>query len=267
MAAEVDAPRGASSLRPAMVKIYGFFHAFGMIDMSPFVVKVATWCRLVGVEHSLHGGDRNKAPKGKLPYVEVDGEVLCDSTHIVRRLSAKHRDLDEGLTDYERALSRAFQSMIEEHLYFVSLTLRWQDDRGWAVLQPEFAQYLKTQGVPGLLTGPLTRVVRGKVKDAARGQGMGRHSVAEIEAAGVELIDALATFLGEKPYALGDAPRTLDATLWAFLYSIHDSPFENAVKERLKSKANLVAYVERVRERYWSESKPAAEGEGAAATA
>lgn len=250
-----------------MVKIYGFFHAFGMIDMSPFVVKVATWCRLAGVEHSLHEGDRNKAPKGKLPYVEVDGEVLCDSSHIIKRLSAKHRDLDEGLTDYERALSRAFQSMIEEHLYFVALTLRWQDDRGWAVLQPEFARYLKTQGVPGLLAGPLTRVVRGKVRDAAKSQGMGRHSVAEVEAAGVELVDALATFVGEKPYALGDTPRALDATLWAFLYSNHDAPFENAVKARLKSKANLVAYIERVRERYWSETKPAAKGEGAAATA
>ncbi len=248
-----------------MVKIYGFFHAFEMIDLSPFVVKVATWCKLAGVEHSLHAGDRNKAPKGKLPYVEVDGEVLCDSSHIIKRLSEKHRDLDEGLTDYERALSRAFQSMVEEHLYFVVLTLRWHDDRGWAVLRPEFARYLKTAGVPGLVTGPLTGFIRGKVRDAAKAQGVARHTVAEVEAMGVELIDALATFVGEKPYALGDSPRTLDATVWAFLYALHDAPFENAVKARLKSKPNLVAYVERVRERCWSDAKPAAKGEEARA--
>jgi hypothetical protein len=32
---------------------------------------------------------------------------------------------------------------------------------------------------------------------------------------------------------------------------IHDGPFETGVKAHLRGRANLVAYVERVRERHW----------------
>lgn len=237
-----------------MLTIHQFDPAFGLIDLSPFVVKLATWCRMAGVAYRFAPGDPRKAPKGKIPYVvDDDGTVMGDSTLIIRHLAKKHGDLDAGLSARDRAIARAVQSMIEEHLYFTTLYLRWQDDRGWAVMGPELARFLAAEGgVPGFLGGAVAGVVRGQVKKSLRGQGMGRHSLAEVEAAAVELVEALAELVGDGPWLLGDAPRTVDATVWAFLYGLHDAPFQSAPRDRLKALPTLVAYVERGRERYWS---------------
>jgi glutathione S-transferase len=48
-------------------------------------------------------------------------------------------------------------------------------------------------------------------------QGMGKRPREEMIARAIEEIDAIAALLGDKPYALGDRPCTLDATLYGFL--------------------------------------------------
>lgn len=236
-----------------MITIHQFSPSLGMIDLSPFVVKLATWCRMAGVDFRFAPGDPRKAPKGKIPYiVDEDGSVLGDSAMIIRHLSKKHGDLDAGLSPRDRALSRAIQSMVEEHMYFTTLFLRWQDERGWTVMAPALKQLLSGPGgPPAFLAGPISGLVRGKVKKSLQGQGTGRHSTAEVEALGIEIVEALNELIGAGPWVLGDAPRTIDATVWAFLYSLHDAPFDNAVRARLKALPDLVAYVERGRARYW----------------
>ncbi len=232
--------------------LYGFAPALGLIDLSPFVAKVATWCRLAGVEYTLARGDSRKAPKSKLPYLDDDGQRIADSSAIIAHLSRKHRDLDEGLDARDRAVATAFKGMVEEHLYFTSMYLRWQDDRGWAVFGPNLREYLRRDGgVPGFATGLVSGMVRKQVIRSLYGQGTGRHSVAEVEALGIGHLDALSSYLGDREYLLGDVPRSIDATVWAFLYGIHDGPFETGVKAHLKRLPNLVAYVERIRERFW----------------
>lgn len=234
-----------------MLTIYGFGSAFGLVDMGPFVVKVAAWCRLAGVEYALKQGDPRKAPKAKLPYVDDDGTIVADSTAIIAHLSKKHRDLDAGLSDRDRAVATAFKAMVEEHLYFTSMYLRWKDERGWAVFAPVFRENLARGGVPGFATGLVANLVRKQVGKTLHAQGTGRHSLAEVEAVAITHLDALSEYLGDREYFLGDAPRSIDATVWAFLYMILDGPFETGVKAHLKGRANLVAYVERVRERFW----------------
>lgn len=238
-----------------MITLHQFNPALGMIDLSPFVVKLATWCRMAGVEYRFAPGDPRKAPKGKIPYiVDEDGAALGDSAIIIKHLAKKHGDLDAGLAPRDRALGRAVQSMIEEHMYFTVLYLRWQDDRGWAVMRPALSHLLSNGGgVPGFLAGTVSDLVRGKVKKNLQGQGTGRHSVAEVEGMAIDLLESLSEIIGEGPWVLGDAPRTVDATAWAFLYGVHDAPFDNAVRAKLKSLPNLVAYVERGRARYWSD--------------
>jgi glutathione S-transferase len=234
-----------------MLTLYGFGPAFGLVDMSPFVVKVAAWCRLAGVTYALKQGDPRKAPKGKLPHIDDDGALVADSTAIIAHLSEKHRDLDAGLSARDRAVATAVKAMVEEHLYFTSMYLRWQDERGWAVFAPTFRESLRRGGVPGFATGLVANMVRKQVGKTLRAQGTGRHSLAEIEAIAITHLDALSELLGDQEYFLGDAPRSIDATVWAFLYMIHDGPFETGVKAHLKGRANLVAYVERVREGFW----------------
>lgn len=234
-----------------MIKVYGFSPANGLPDLSPFVLKVATYLRMIGVPYELLGGDARKAPKQKLPYIDDAGEILADSTFILQYLQKKYKDLDVGLDPQSAALGEAFRALFEEKLYFAMLVLRWQDDGGWARLQPTLVDYMKKSGVPGFLAPIIANQVRKKVQKTGYAQGMGRHSTPEVEAIAVAALDAVATFLGDKPYFLGDKPRTLDATVHAFLWTLSAAAVDRAPAARLKSHANLVRYVERMQTEYW----------------
>lgn len=61
-----------------------------------------------------------RSKKGQLPFVELNGEEIADSTIILRELSQKFgKDLDAGLTSEQRSVSHAMISMIENHLVWV----------------------------------------------------------------------------------------------------------------------------------------------------
>jgi glutathione S-transferase len=59
------------------------------------------------------------APKGKIPYIDDDSEIVADSTFIRWHLEKKYGlDFDAGLTLEQRAIAWAFEKMAEEHLYW-----------------------------------------------------------------------------------------------------------------------------------------------------
>jgi len=59
------------------------------------------------------------SPKGKYPFVRINNETIGDSTLIIGRLKTIFKSsLDEKLTPKELAVSRAFQRLAEEHLYW-----------------------------------------------------------------------------------------------------------------------------------------------------
>src|SRR5580693_2900258 len=107
-----------------MIKLYKFGPAFGLPDASPFVMKVETYLRITGQKYEVATGDVRKAPRAQLPFVDVDGTVIPDSTAIVDHLEAARADkLDAHLTPAQRSVGLAFKSMLEEHLYFGILFL------------------------------------------------------------------------------------------------------------------------------------------------
>ena len=61
--------------------------AFGLRNVSPFCLKVEMALKHLGLEFDVqHEGDPRKTPKGKLPYLIVDGEKLADSELIFEYL-------------------------------------------------------------------------------------------------------------------------------------------------------------------------------------
>ena len=45
-------------------------------------------------------------------------------------------------------MALAFKSMLEEHLYFGVLFMRWASDEGWTVFEPSLREMLGKMGVP-----------------------------------------------------------------------------------------------------------------------
>ncbi|HEY6463438.1 MAG TPA: glutathione S-transferase family protein [Polyangiaceae bacterium] len=236
----------------ATIKVHKFGNAFGMPDSSPFVVKVETYLRMTDQPYEAVTGDIRKAPRKQLPIVTIDGEIVPDSTAIVERLEgARPEKLDAHLDDRQRAVGQAVKSMLEEHLYFSILYMRWVTDEGWAIFEPSLRELLGTMGVPGMLKGVVAGQARKQTVNRTQVQGVGRQPRSEIVAASKKILDSFSTLLGAGPFFFGDRPTTYDATAYAFAVGALCPAFDNEVRKHAASKENLVGYEARLKDKYW----------------
>ena len=65
-----------------MITLYGSGPNFGLPDASPFVTKAETLLRMSKLPFEKALMSFSKAPKGKIPYIEDDGQLLGNSTLI-----------------------------------------------------------------------------------------------------------------------------------------------------------------------------------------
>jgi hypothetical protein len=65
-----------------MITLEGFGPAFGLPDPSPFVTKVEMLLKMAGLPYAVDTTGFNKAPKGKLPYIVDDGEIVAGPSSV-----------------------------------------------------------------------------------------------------------------------------------------------------------------------------------------
>ena len=182
-----------------MITLYTFGPAFGLPDPSPFVTKVEVLLKMANLAYQTDSTGFRRAPKRKLPYIDDDGEQVADSTFIRWHLENKYRiDFDKGLSAEQRAIAWAFEKMAEDNLHWTLVDARWLDEANFAKGPKNFFQ-----NIPAPVRPPMVAFIRRKVKRALQGQGMGRHTGAEIVALGTRSIAAIADFLGPKPFFPG----------------------------------------------------------------
>ncbi|RLA15962.1 MAG: glutathione S-transferase family protein, partial [Gammaproteobacteria bacterium] len=176
-----------------MLEFYQFGPAWGFPDASPFCMKLELWLKMAGIEYvSVIDGDTRKAPKGKIPYIKLDGETIGDSELIIEHLKKKFGDpVDGDLTPAQQAQSHLITRMMHDSFYWVLLHCRWMEESGWQQVRPTLF---------GALPKPLQVIVppliRRSLKKSLHGQGLGRHSREERMQIGRNDIDALDTLLG-----------------------------------------------------------------------
>ncbi|HVY58523.1 MAG TPA: glutathione S-transferase C-terminal domain-containing protein [Xanthobacteraceae bacterium] len=98
-------------------------------------------------------------------------------------------------------------------------------------------------------------VVRRDVRKRLKAHGMGRHSADEIVALGTRSIDAMADFLGTKPFFMGQDPTWIDATMFAFAVGTLCPLFETPLRAAAERHDNLRRYVGRMTARYFPEHR------------
>ena len=210
--------------------------------MSPFCMKVEVYLKLARLPYRRVMGNPRKAPKGKLPYIEHGGVVVCDSAAIIEHLERTSTEpFDAGTTEDEKARAHVIGRLFDEGLYFVALWTRWIDERGWAVVRTVFDDLL-----PAPIRWAVVRMLRRGVASSLIGQGTGRHSPEEIFELGRRDLDALSTLLGDKPYFLGERMRTIDITAYAFLANVVRFDVDMPLRDAALRKNNLVAFVARM---------------------
>jgi glutathione S-transferase len=237
-----------------MLVVHILPEAFGMPSVSPFCAKLVTWLKMADIEHELRVANLQKAPRGKVPWVDLDGEVIPDSELIIQRLGQRFEvDLDSQLDAEQRAQGHALRRMLEEHTYFALVWDRWVDEQRWNdVLKPEVAKL-----VPPALSWLLPGIIRKGVKKQLHQQGIGRHDRATIMAKALADLDAVEGTLGDDSYLLGKQPCSVDATAYGVLGSIAFGPCSPELKSRVTD-SRLGPYCQRMRDRYYSgEDQPA----------
>jgi glutathione S-transferase len=231
-----------------MITLYGYGPAFGLPDPSPFVMKAATLLRMANVEFKLVTGDPRKAPKGKLPWIDDNGVVVADSSLIRVHLErTRAMDFDAGYDAAVRGTAWAFEKLCEDQIYWAIVYDRWLDD---AMFDRGPRQFFNV--IPALLRPLIISMVRRQVRRDLHGQGLARHTPDQVATLACRAIDAVADFLGSKPYLLGDTPCGADASVFPIILNLLCPLFDTPARRHAESHANLVAYTVRMRERYFS---------------
>lgn len=234
------------------VTLRHFGPAFGLPDLSPFCTKLDCYLRMAEIPFESKSGNPQKSPKGKMPFIQHNGQNIADTAHIIDYLKQHFTvTLDDDNTPEQLAQARLLQSTFEEHYYFVMLYFRWQDDAGWHVYKEHIGNVLKSAGVPGLLLGLIMPRLRKGVVKSLHAQGIGRHTRAEVLSLGTELIDAFAVTLGDKPYFLGKTPSTIDATAFGMLSQTLVPPIDSPLKSHASTHTHLKDYVARIQKTYY----------------
>jgi glutathione S-transferase len=229
-----------------MIELLQFPRGPGLMNLSPFCMKAEVFLRLSGLRHRcINDATPLRTPKGKLPVLRDDGKQVADSAAIVAYLQQRYgAQLPRALLEPETPGLLALRRLLEDHLYFAMLWLRWIDGDGWAFTAPVFFGALP----PGV-RHVVPALVRRKIRRDLVGQGMGRHSRDEIVARAVADIGVLAAALGDDPFYAGAEPGAIDATAYAFLANIAWVPVETPVKAAVLAQPHLLQYCERMKAR------------------
>jgi hypothetical protein len=131
------------------VTLFRGFADHGRYVASPFVTKLEARLRIGGMGYRVGSGSVMKAPRRKVPYVEVDftaapghstagsdaasqaaatahrPETLADSALITRRFveDGYLEDLNASLSPVERARDLSVRALLEDRLYFYQVRL------------------------------------------------------------------------------------------------------------------------------------------------
>lgn len=204
--------------------------------VSPFVEKVAQALDYKGLSWQMR---ELKSPAdlkkwnpvtGKMPTVEIDGEMVYDSTFILRRLEELQPDPSLFSEDPAAAAQqRLLEDWSDESLYWYLMALRWADRNKEATFQQISA------GIPGFLK-PIARIViTRKVGGMPATQGLGRLPYEVVVRETGKALDDLVLALAGRPFFFGDRPSVADFAVYGQICTGRSGPtpeFDELLSER-----------------------------------
>jgi len=242
-----------------MVYLFQFTRSPQIPSISPFCLKLESWLKLQGIKYqNVDHKCKHRSKKGMLPFIELNGEEVADSEHIIEVLSKKfEKSMPAELSQEQKNVQHAMITMVENHLH-------------WTIV------HWKTKDVENILKGyklNLQDVLGSKVPASVlnfyfkhsfcrkglkrvRSSGMGALSAEDIENSGKKDLQTLSEMLGEKEFFFGEEPSMLDLVVFSHVGQLVMVDKEHAcsLRDFLEADAkNLVGLVNRVKDRCWGD--------------
>lgn len=223
--------------------VYTFSPAWGLSSSSPFALKLIKWLEIAGLPFQQKFADNpSKGPKGKNPWIEVDGKRIGDTEIIISLLIKQSGfDIEAELSLEQKAISHTIRRMLEEHLHQV---LEWElfmHPAGYTGMREMLATM-----APAFIVAPLLAMMRRHFAKQLHARGIARHSDAVIAEKGKADVDAFEALLGRKPFLFGEHPSMADVTAFGLIAPLARWPMRTPVADYVKTRAKLVDYIERI---------------------
>src|SRR5262245_56318227 len=231
------------------LKLFQFPRMLGIPNISPFCCKLETWLRIAQVPYEIvDTPDPRRGPRGKLPFIEDAGKRIADSSLIIDHLvKTRGVDPDAHLNASQRAVALLVQRTLEEHYAFILAYTHLVRDEG---LRHTGARF---DSVPAIVRPLVGRVVRRRIMRVLWQQGVLRHSHEDIVESALRDWGAVLTVMCDGPFFFGDQATGIDAIVFGALATSVLTPIESPIRDFLRSQPGVVAYADRMRERFFPE--------------
>ncbi|CAH1244488.1 FAXC [Branchiostoma lanceolatum] len=226
---------------PGKVYVHGPTPVKAIPNLTPFGMKLETYLRMADISYEPMYQMSFSGPKGKIPWIEYNGEAMGDSGLILEFLNReKGVDLNQSLSYADKAVSRAFTKMVEENTYWGLIQERWIDN---------YDKIHELIELPWIFLFLRRSAAKDKFRQMMRAHGIGRHSKGEL----VGIIEKdLKAISSTKPYLMGNEPTEVDAAVFGQLSEIvWTTPGSYLHRIVTLDCPNLLAYCNRIKDRYW----------------
>jgi glutathione S-transferase len=227
-----------------MLTLFSWPDLFGVADNNPFGLKVYAFMRLAGLEFEhRHVLDPSAAPRGQLPYLRDDDEIIGDSdaiiTHLTKRFDLR---IDSAHSPGQSNLDFLVRRTLDD-LYWPMSYSRWRDERYW----PDFFAAMRAQH-PEIETSEL-EAARAYNAQRYHFQGIGRYAPEDVYARGIADLRVVADLIGEQGFVFGPQPSTVDAAIYGCVANIFFYDIDTPLKRYVESRPHLVRHCEAIHAR------------------
>jgi glutathione S-transferase len=222
--------------------VYTFSPAWGLPTSGPFGLKLEACLRMLDVPYERRFENNvRKGPKRKSPWIHDGDHVIADTELILEHVQrTRGKQLDTQLSDSDRARAHVLRRMLEEQFHQVFEYELFVLDEGFALLKQ-----LMGPSIPAFARGLVMPMIRRGMQHHLFERGIARHAAQDVAAMGRADVDALATWLGDRPWFITDTPTKADAIAFGLLAVSIRSELPTPVCSYARTKPNLVAFVER----------------------
>jgi glutathione S-transferase len=227
-----------------VVILHGIPRSPTIPSASPFILKLETYLRMAKIKYEYDSTD-SFGPKGKTPWISLNGEHVGDSQLIINFLEKKfEKNLNGSYSEDQLAVATLARVALEEHFFWAAALWTFVFDKAHHIYN--HITHINPKWLIGVFVGR-------KVKKVGWYHGIGRHSQEEIQALASKDIRSVAKILGNKKFLLGDEPCADDAALFGFFAQtqwglLMGSPYQKLVNDELK---NVQEYCVRMKEKFW----------------
>jgi len=234
-----------------------YLHIYGPVwslaSMCPHSLRLETYIRMLKIPFMVDiPSDNTAGPSGCLPYI-TDGPDYGGVSRIFNHLATKYGSkLDEHLSESDRAMSHCICRMIEGPLVAAINASRYGSSGNWKLVRQALRISLPKAFSKTIVNKPVTFAHKRRMLGAVESLGYTADNALD---EGCRDIITLSKLLGTKQFMFGDTPTSVDAAVYGALANIIVPPIESPLKRKALELSNLVHYVERMRQRFFSQLK------------